>query len=518
MSQPRSPSPSSSSTLIVSPLPLTVDAVPRSTKKPDLLKADIDSYSGWFCSPEVDKKRMSGKGFIEPHRSNLPRRKRRVVTAPVDRTATAVHGIEKTLSDTLVPTLEAGPPFSTNDGTPGSATTPIRTQPYASSSSSSSVQTNITEPPSSPLASPTLSIPPQLSPPLSRSSTTFVTYPTFQTPKRALFHGHHLDDDVSVLGVTTQSPPPVTPTKGHLEPTSATLPRRHRSVVLSIAREREQRRRSIAEQQTTLAAQRNQKLNDAWKEVGTQKIKQTRADAEITNSESQSMRQTQSMCSQELAKGLRLGFLTEGDDRDQDENIVQINVYDGSTTPFSSPRSPSSPSSSKHHLHLPLPTNPLSYTDGTTSLTNSQIQQACTFIDEQLSVSNGRVSVLVLAPRMRPEEAMSIGVSYLVGRRVTEETDGDKASGDNDGDHSYSTVHRLLMAFHDDPGSPNPNHGSMKRSEVDNNTSEERASMFSNSTFAGLGCGWWRGLRPEWRGVLSFDGMQRLDKVWTKRS
>ena len=39
------------------------------------------------------------------------------------------------------------------------------------------------------------------------------------------------------------------------------------------------------------------------------------------------------------------------------------------------------------------------------------------------------------------------------------------------------------MAFHDDPGSPNPNHGSMKRSdrkdlEVDNNMSEERASMF----------------------------------------
>jgi hypothetical protein len=137
----------------------------------------------------------------------------------VDCTATAVHGIEKMLSDTLVPTLEAGPPFSTNDGTPGPATTPIQ----------------------------------------------------------------------------------------------------------------------------------------------------------MTNSESQSMRQIQSMCSQELAKGHRLGFLTEGDDRDQDENIVQINVYNGSTTPFSSPRSPcstptpSAPSSSKHHLHLPLPTNPLSYTDGTTS-------------------------------------------------------------------------------------------------------------------------------------------------------
>jgi len=53
------------------------------------------------------------------------------------------------------------------------------------------------------------------------------------------------------------------------------------------------------------------------------------------------------------------------------------------------------------------------------------------------------------------------------------------------------------MAFHDDdPGSPTPNrNGSSMKPELDDLI--------------------WRGLRPEWRGVLSFDGMQRLDGVWT---
>jgi hypothetical protein len=80
-------------------------------------------------------------------------------------------------------------------------------------------------------------------------------------------------------------------------PTSATLPRRHR---LSVARE-EQRRRSLAEQQR------------------------------------------QSICAQELSKGITLGFLTKGDDHD--ENIVRIKVYDDSTTPLASAPSPPSPPS-----------------------------------------------------------------------------------------------------------------------------------------------------------------------------
>ena len=55
--------------------------------------------------------------------------------------------------------------------------------------------------------------------------------------------------------------------------------------------------------------------------------------------------------------------------------------------------------------------------------------------------------------------------------------------------------------------------------EVDNNTSEERASMFSNSTFAGLGCGWWRGLQSltwmAWCTFVRWDATVRqgMDKM-----
>ena len=272
-------------------------------------------------------------------------------------------------------------------------TTSVQTQTFGSSScsSSSSLDTNITEPPSSLLLK---------SPGLSNSSTTF---PTFRTPKRALFHSHHLTNDVTIQS----SSPLITPSKGHLQPTCATLPRRNRSSVLSVAREQDQRRRSIAEQ----AAVRSQQLSDA------------RNGRRIRR---------QSICAQELVKGVILGFLTEGD-----ENVVRIKVYHDSTA-LSSSIIPSSTSASSSELLLKLSLSPNSsaYTDGTTSLTDSQIQQACTFIEEHISIpeisnddnnnSSKRVSVLILGPRMRPEEAMSIGVSYLAGMEKGIKTQGDE--------------------------------------------------------------------------------------------
>ncbi|KAF8815981.1 hypothetical protein BYT27DRAFT_7248674 [Phlegmacium glaucopus] len=251
---------------------------------------------------------MSGKGFIEPYRNNLPRRKRRVVTTP-----------ETGFSHSLLPTSEAGPRSSTEDlyatTTPG----PTNTS-YASSSSSSSLDTNITEPPSS------LHATPSSSPETSKSSFT-----------RCVARPISTSDN----------------TKGRLSPTSATLPRRRRSPVLSVTQEEERRRR---QQQTNLDTVQSQKRNDAW-------IRQTRPEVDtdpVTDLESQNMQRIQSMCSQELTKGLVLGFLAEGDERD--ENVVRINVYDDSTTPLSSPlipRSPGSPppspdSSSFSNLHLQL--------------------------------------------------------------------------------------------------------------------------------------------------------------------
>ena len=73
---------------------------------------------------------------------------------------------------------------------------------------------------------------------------------------------------------------------------------------------------------------------------------------------------------------------------------------------------------------------------------------------------------------------------------------------DNHDDYAYSTVHQLLMAFHDDPGSSILNSGA-KPDQTPNLTLDKDTP------------GGWKGLRSEWRGVLSFDGMQRLDGVWT---
>jgi hypothetical protein len=188
--------------------------------------------------------------------------------------------------------------------------------------------------------------------------------------------------------------------KGFIEPHRNNLPRRKRKVVV--------------------APQDSHEID----KTSSRTRADVNADSDLkSNSESQSMRGKQSICLQELSKGIMLGFLVEGDE--SDENIVRIKVSDGSTDPLSTPPSPSSASTSSSYLQLSLPTNPLSYIDGTTSLTDSQIQQACTFIDEHLSIPladrtvdtlrPGGVSVLILAPRHRPEEAMTIGVSYLAG-------------------------------------------------------------------------------------------------------
>ena len=113
-----SPTLSASPTFVV----ISLDHQQPSTKKPDL-KLHIAPYSSWTVPSEVDNKRMmTGKGFIEPHRNNLPRRKRRVITAPVDTAAAAatppvamVPGIDKSFSQAVLPTSEAGPRFSAEE-------------------------------------------------------------------------------------------------------------------------------------------------------------------------------------------------------------------------------------------------------------------------------------------------------------------------------------------------------------------------------------------------------------------
>ena len=344
---------------------------------------------------DVDK-RMTGKGFIEPHRDNLPRRKRKVVTT-LEHGAIQVGALH-TDKKILPPKSEAGPRSSIQESNLQEGTSPTSTD-HATFGFTASVDTNITEPPSSIRASPTLSTPLHNKPPTSSNSSTnfFLSHPTIQTPKRSFFHGyHHLDDAL------LRSSLPITPSKGHLQPTSATLPRRHR---LSVTRE-ELRRKCLLEQQG------------------------------------------KSLCEQELSKGIILGFLAAGDERE--ENIVRIIKVFNDSIPPSRTSTALSTLSSEPYLQLTLPSDSTSYIDGTTSLTDSQIQQACTFIDEHISPppadtssinsnsgstlrrrSGNDVSVLILGPCIRPEEAMSIGISYLAGKedmmKGVEEGKGDEA-------------------------------------------------------------------------------------------
>jgi hypothetical protein len=105
-------------------------------------------------------------------------------------------------------------------------------------------------------------------------------------------------------------------------------------------------------------------------------------------------------------------------------------------------------------------------------------------------------------------------------------SDDDDDDDDDLNDYTYSTVHRLLMAFHDDPMIPDTDDGLKLGLDapLSNNlrlddTCEEEPTTTTPSTFGcGIITGGSRGLRPEWRGVLSFDGMQRLDKVWTSKT
>ena len=71
------------------------------------------------------------------------------------------------------------------------------------------------------------------------------------------------------------------------------------------------------------------------------------------------------------------------------------------------------------------------------------------------------------------------------------------------------------MAFHDDPESLNSNKPEDNK-ELEAPLGDLKLDTLEEPTFCNPGDGIiMRGLRPEWRGVLSFDGMQRLDKVWT---
>jgi hypothetical protein len=69
---------------------------------------------------------MTGKGFIEPHRNNLPRRKRKVLTTAKDGAAAITLEIDKTAVSQIL-LSEAGPCSSTGELNPHDVTSPANT-------------------------------------------------------------------------------------------------------------------------------------------------------------------------------------------------------------------------------------------------------------------------------------------------------------------------------------------------------------------------------------------------------
>ncbi|KAF8161632.1 hypothetical protein B0H34DRAFT_701857 [Crassisporium funariophilum] len=203
-----SPASASSSTLIVTPLPLNHkhkhDSIHTRRSKPkgplnlDLTLSPGAGY-GYGGTPLPD--RMSGKGFIEPSRSNLPRRRRGGTGTPATATATAgvkSAGMGETPPATPIPVSSPNTHTVTHDDPPPQTEQLQSSMTASAGSATPDPYSNTTEPSTPPRPEPisTLNYPLQVA----------------FTP-RTPFH-------------------PSTPTKGHLQPTKGNLPRRaaHRSL------------------------------------------------------------------------------------------------------------------------------------------------------------------------------------------------------------------------------------------------------------------------------------------------
>ncbi|KAJ7435565.1 hypothetical protein FB451DRAFT_251182 [Mycena latifolia] len=115
--------------------------------------------------------------------------------------------------------------------------------------------------------------------------------------------------------------------------------------------------------------------------------------------------------------------------------------------------------------------------DGVPCLQPAQLRAACTFVWQQKA--EGR-RVMITAPRAHAVDALSVGV-YCVSRGV-EAGHSPVEYADNDEDDA-ERVHRLVMRWHDLPADDD----------------EEDADNYGGD-----------GLKEEWRGLLSRDGMDYL--------
>ncbi|KIM36897.1 hypothetical protein M413DRAFT_448826 [Hebeloma cylindrosporum] len=588
-----SPASASSSTLITTPLPSNSDSkdslalpqvVPRSTKA---LRPSSLSISLPLSTSSPPPQRMSGKGFVEPHRSHLPRRAN---TTKSRGSATPRKSFEP-------PSIPARPANDEDD-------------PFAVSQSHSNGRRHSVNPTSAnannghmPTHLLSLRIPDPPAPSSLPQTPSLPSRTPQQTPPR-------------ISGTPVHTP------KGHLEPQSANLPRRHQRSVRAPERDgspvsKVRHARSMSRSRLGVSAGKG----DA--DDGVRRARSRSAGKAVGD-----VKEHTTTCLQEMGKGtgVFVGFLPDEESQERLHVVVQ-STEDRLVLPLP-PLPPPINSSGPSELWVPATctVEHRIYLDGVTALTHAQLQDGCAFIERAKQTpqdgSESSSKVRILSPRLRPEDAMSLAICYLAysspcsinpspsglvpstpqhdlftpgaarlipfGANFTQEeitrtrklsfpgswddelAEIDIVTVDSSSQPSpttkfkeprYTPAHALYMHLHDDIDSDLD----LERELWDAAEEEEEASSWGRTGVVSMGCveALGRGengeveeeqvfrsegstaksafgaqgsacnrrldhdddhdrdrgmeykcIRAEWRGVLSFDGLKRLDGVW----
>ena len=427
-----SPASASSSTLVITPLPSTADSkdsltlpqvVPRSTKA---LRPSTLSISLPLSTSSPPPQRMSGKGFVEPHRSHLPRRANTTKSRGSVRAETPRKSVEPP-SNSARPENDEDP-FAISP--PHASTGRHSVNPTSANANNGHMPTQLLSlriaEPSVRTTTPTSSSLPQ-TPPLPPRT-------PLQTPS-------------GIPGTPAQTP------KGHLEPQSANLPRRHQRSVKAPERDgspvsKVRHARSMSRSRLGSGAGKND-TNDGIAEEGERFPRDTRGEERRTRSMSRhrsersrfgpplragkdaekteegvplDLKEYSKSCLQEMGKGsgVFVGFLPDEINVEHPQERLHV-VVQSNTDRLVLPLPPLPPPIESYgELKLWSATTCAenrTYLDGMTALTDAQIQEGCSFIEgvkqtpQDGSESPSRVRIL--SPRLRPEDAMSLAICYL---------------------------------------------------------------------------------------------------------
>lgn len=159
--------------------------------------------------------------------------------------------------------------------------------------------------------------------------------------------------------------------------------------------------------------------------------------------------------------------------------------------------SPTSAPCGKNTLTLALP-SARDRDDGVPLLSAAQLTEACAFLKLALALAPadaGTPRVYIETPRERAVDGMSVAVCWVVSLALALGGPGEAGDRGEEDAEEGGAVHRLLMAMHD---LPCPSFSAASAEERPADTAEDDEGP---------------ALRAEWRGLLSRDGMDFLERV-----